>query len=286
MVQYANLLFPLYVYPINNAWESLISAASQYPDVTFTAVINPSTGPAPDANGCPEKNYVEGIASLNKYPNIHTMGHVHTANRWDCGNLGTDICFCTAPAANVKANITTYANWATKGCAGWSTINLDIHIDSIFIDEAPGEDGGECLSCMTDLTNHAKTALTSATGGEVLFNAGAATDLSYFDVADAIVILESTQAEYEMIPDIGVRNGNGKYYNKSPIIIHSASNATDKIQRDTSTVLGLDRDAFHSLFYTDRLTDRYAYFPYDWAEIVKEVNAVAQANKAILGGQD
>jgi hypothetical protein len=133
------------------------------------------------------------------------------------------------------------------------------------------------------LSVHAKTTLTSATGGEVLFNAGYTTDLSYFDVADVIIILEDTQENYEKIPDIGARNGNGKYYSKSSMIIHSASNATDKIQRDTSTVLGLDRDAFHSLFYTDRSTDQYAYFPYDWAEIVKEVNAVAQANKAILG---
>ncbi|KAF3044955.1 hypothetical protein E8E11_004009 [Didymella keratinophila] len=284
MVQYANFLFPLYVYPINNAWEPLTSAASQYPDITFTAVINPSTGPAPDVNGCPNKDYVEAIASLNKYPNIHTMGYVHTANKWDCGPDGDWICSCTAPAEEVKANITTYASWATKGCAGWSTVNPDIHIDSIFIDEAPVEDDGvKCLSYMTDLTNHAKTTLTSATGGEVLFNAGYTTNLAYFDVADVIIILEDTQENYEEIPNIGVRNGNGKYYSKSSMIIHSASNATDKIQRDTSTVLGLDRDAFHSLFYTDRATDQYAYFPYDWAEIVKEVNAVAQANKAILG---
>ncbi|KAJ4350857.1 hypothetical protein N0V95_004355 [Ascochyta clinopodiicola] len=283
MVQYANFLFPLYVYPINNAWEPLTSAAAQYPDVTFTAVINPSTGPAPDENGCPNKDYVEGIASLNKYPNIHTMGYVHTANKWDCGDLKKDICFCTAPAADVKANITTYASWKTKGCPGWSTVNPDIHINSIFIDEAPGKDAGKCLSYMTDLTNHAKSSLTTSTGGEVLFNAGAETELSYFDVADVIVILEAPQSDYEKIPDIGVRNGNGKYAKKSSIIIHTASNATNIIQRDTSTILGLDKDAFHSMFYTDRSTDQYAYFPYDWAEIIKEVNGVAQANKAILG---
>lgn len=283
MVQYANFLFPLYVYPINNAWEPLKSAAAQYPDVKFTAVINPSTGPAPDVNGCPNKDYVEGIASLNKYPNIHTMGYVHTANRWNCGSSGQDICFCTAPAAEVKANITAYANWHTKKCAGWSTPNPDIHIDSIFIDEAPGQDGGRYLSYMKDLTQHARSSLTARTGGEVLFNSGAATDLSYFDVADVVMMLEDTQTAYEAIPDINIRNGNGKYYKKSSIIIHSASNATDKIKRDTSTVLGLDRDAFHSLFYTDRSTDQYAFFPYDWAEIVKEVNVVAQANKAFLG---
>jgi hypothetical protein len=284
MVQYANFLFPLYIYPdfSKKSWEPLTSAAAQYPDVTFTAVINPMDGPRPNPDGCPNEDYVEGLASLNKYSNIHTMGYVHTANRWDCG-AGKDICFCTAPAADVKANITTYASWATKTCPGWGVVNPDIHIDSIFIDEAPGQDGGKCLDYMTDLTNHAKSSLTTATGGEVLFNAGAATELSYFDVADVIIILEGTQSAYEAIPDIGVRNGNGKYARKSSIIIYSASNATELIKRDTSTVLGLDRDAFHSMFYTDRSENQYAEFPYDWAEIVKEVNVVAQANKAILG---
>lgn len=282
MVQYANFLFPLYVYPINNAWEPLTSAAAKYPDVTFTAVINPSTGP--DANkttGCPNEDYVEAIHSLNQHPNIRTMGYVHTANRWDCN--GSDICFCSAPAVDVKANITTYASWAGKKCPGWSTPNPNITINSIFIDEAPGKDDGKCIPYMTDLTNHAKSVMTTATGGEVLFNAGAETELSYFDVADVIVIFEYTQEDYEKIPDIGVRNGNGKYHAKSSIIIHTASNATNVIQRDTKTILGLDRDAFHSMYYTDRYEAHYAYFPYDWEEIVKEVNEVAQANKALLG---
>lgn len=135
MIQYKNFLFPLYVYPIDNAWEPLISAVAQYLDVTFTAVINPSTDPAPDIDGCPNKYYVEGIASLNKYPNIHTMGYVHTVNRWNCGSLDKDICLYTAPAAEVKVNITTNATLATKACSGWSTLTPDIHIDSIFIDE-------------------------------------------------------------------------------------------------------------------------------------------------------
>jgi hypothetical protein len=256
MVQYANFLFPLYIYPLNNAWEPLTSAAAKYPDITFTAVINPSTGP--DGNketGCPNQDFVEGLAALNKYPNIHTMGYVHTANAWDCGTGKNEICVCAAPAVDVKANITTYASWATKKCPGWSTQNPDIHINSIFIDEAPGQDGGKCLDYMTDLTNHAKSVLTTASGGEVLFNAGDKTELSYFDVADVVVLFEAEQARYEGIPDIGDR-----------------------------TILGKDRDAFHSMFYTDRATDQYAHFPYDWAEIVEKVNDVAQANKALLAG--
>ncbi|USW48952.1 Putative Spherulation-specific family 4 [Septoria linicola] len=281
MVGYANFLFPLYIYPLSGKWQPLLDAATQYPDVTFTAVINPYSGPD-SVNGCPNKDYVEAVHTLNQHSNIKTMGYVHTANRWDCGITGTDICFCTAPAAEVKQNISTYAGWATAGCEGWSTTSPDLHVDSIFIDEAPCEDGGNCLEYMDDLTTFTKTTLTTATGGQVLFNAGAATDLAYFEVADVIVIFEANQTAYESIPDIGVRNGNGAYHQKSSIIIYGASNETSLIQRDTDTILSVERNYFDSLFYTDRSVDQYADFPYDWAEIMKEVNVVAQKNKALL----
>ena len=280
MVVYANFLFPLYIYPLSGAWQPLIDQAKLYPDVTFTAVINPYNGPDSDSKGCPNKDFVEAINSLHQYPNIKTMGYVHTANRYNCGTSGTDICSCTAPIDEVKRNISTYAGWATAGCTGWSTAKPDIHIDSIFMDEAPGQDNGACLSYMKNLTTFAKSNLTTKTGGQVLFNAGAATNASYFDVADVIIILEDTQAAYESIPDIGVRNGNGKYAQKSSILIYAASNATSTIQRDTNTILSVKADNFNSMFYTDRAVDQYANFPYAWANITKQVNAVAQSNKA------
>jgi hypothetical protein len=285
-VAYANILFPLYIHPYPlSLWQPLTDAAVKYPDITFTAVVNPSNGPAIDKTGCPDRDFVEGLASLNKHANIRTMGYVHTAKRWDCED-GSAICFCSAPSVEVKANITAYANYATSNCPGWSTQNPDISIDSIFIDEAPGgTDKGECLDYMKEVTAHARSVMTSKTGGEVLFNAGTQTQLAYFDIADVIVILEDTQEAYEKIPDIGVRNGNGKYARKSSAIIHTASNATALIQRDAKTILGLNADAFHSLFYTDRATEQYQFFPYDWAQILEEVNKVAQANKAILGGK-
>ena len=94
-VAYANILFPLYIHPYPlSLWQPLTDAAVKYPDITFTAVVNPSNGPAVDDKGCPDRDFVEGIASLNKHANIRTMGYVHTANSSTCGG-GTDICFCT-----------------------------------------------------------------------------------------------------------------------------------------------------------------------------------------------
>lgn len=281
MVVHANFLFPLYIYPLNNAWNPLFTAATQYPDITFTAIINPSNGPdSSTITNCPNKDFIEALNSLHQFPNIHTLGYVHTANLYNCGTSGSDICPCTAPADEVKRNISMYAAWTTARCEGWSTPDPEVYVDGIFIDESPGEDNGACLDYMTDLTNHAKSTLTTKTGGSVFFNAGAATEMAYFDVADVIIILENTQAAYEAIPDIGVRNGNGKYARKSSILIYQAGNDTGLIRRDVETILSVERDGFHSMFYSDRAVDQYSNFPYAWSEIVEQVNVVAQKNKA------
>lgn len=173
-----------------------------------------------------------------------------------------------------------YAAWATARCEGWSTPAPEVYVDGIFIDESPGEDNGACLDYMKNLTTHAKSTLTTKTGGSVFFNAGAATEMAYFDVADVIIILENTQAAYEAIPDIGVRNGNGKFARKSSILIYEAGNDTGLIGRDVETILSVERDGFHSMFYSDRAVDQYSNFPYAWSEIVEQVNVVAQKNKA------
>lgn len=159
-------------------------------------------------------------------------------------------------------------------------------MDSLFIDEAPNLDGGANLTYMTSLTNFAKSASTgfvdNAAGGKVLFNAGGATDLKYFDVADVIVVLENDQTTYEGT-DIGALNGNGKYHDKSSLIMYAHDNVTSTIRRDVDTILSKERDAFESLYLTDAVGDglQYTKFPSDafWEIFLEEVNKVAQANR-------
>jgi hypothetical protein len=293
MVVLANIIIPLYIYPLQgqNKWQKLTDAAIKYPDITFTAVINPNSGPDPQANGCPTGEYVTAINNLTTTPNknIRTMGYVHTANQYNCGPYSNYICPCSRPIEDVKAEITTYKSWATLNCQQpGMTTKPDIHMDSLFIDESPGTDGGANLTYMTDLTNFAKSPTTgfvkNSAGGTVLFNAGAATDLSYFNVADTIVILENSQEYYENnVTDIDDLNGNGEYYDKSSVIMYGHTKEQSVIRRDVQTILSKAQDAFESLYLTDLPGDglQYSSFPSDgfWTTFLAEVNRVAQLNK-------
>lgn len=294
MVNYGSILIPLYIYPYPFAkWQPLIDAATQYPQVNFTAVINPDSGPAPVTGGCPNNDYVAGIAALNALPNVNTMGYVHTANRWNCGPNKNWICPATAPLDTVKANISTYASWRTLSCNGWAATKQDVHIDSLFIDEAPGQDGGANYTYMAQLAAYARSVGFNGTvnyaknkpkAGILLFNAGAAPDLSYFSLTDQIIILEDTQAAWDALPDIDVRNGNGTYAAKSSVIIHHFSTAAAQILSTTREVLSLAQDAFPSLYITNlpnaTQANIYGAFGTNWKTFVAAVNTTVYENKA------
>lgn len=295
MVVLANIIIPLYIYPLQNEnkWKPLTDAAIAHPNITFTAVINPNSGPAPEDDGCPNMEYINAINELTTTPNnnIRTMGYIHTANRFDCGMTGTYICPCSRPIEELEQEISIYKSWGTKDCTKEGTVtNPDIHMDSLFIDESPNLDKGANLTYMSSLTDFAKDPNTgfvdNSAGGKVLFNAGGATELAYFDVADVIVILENNQTEYERIPDIGVLNGGGKYSSKSSVIMYEHEATQSVVRRDVETILGKDRDGFESLYLTDAEGDglQYTKFPSAsfWETFLGEVERVAEANRAFV----
>jgi hypothetical protein len=43
------------------------------PTVDFTIIINPDSGPGP--NALPDGNYITGITALNKHPNVKLVGY-------------------------------------------------------------------------------------------------------------------------------------------------------------------------------------------------------------------
>jgi hypothetical protein len=67
------LIVPLYSYPTNPTWSTLIREKLSYPNVPLLAVINPDSGPGKSSN----PNYVLGIASLQK-AGIIVIGYVPT----------------------------------------------------------------------------------------------------------------------------------------------------------------------------------------------------------------
>ena len=98
------------------AFELTYHRAEKHPNLNFTAVVNPASGPGNTPE--PDGNYTRDIPRLNSYPNIRTVGYVSTS--WTNRNLSLAL-----------ADISTYSKWATN-----ATIpNLGMR--GIFLDETP-----------------------------------------------------------------------------------------------------------------------------------------------------
>jgi hypothetical protein len=66
-------IVPLYTYPTDGSWDTVIAAKAAHPTVGVVAVVNPSSGPGGAADGA----YAAGIARLNA-AGIKVLGYVAT----------------------------------------------------------------------------------------------------------------------------------------------------------------------------------------------------------------
>lgn len=170
----------------------------------------------------------------------------------------------------------------------------DVHIDSLFIDEAPGQDNLKFGTYMTNLTNFAKqNFMKPANNGTVLFNAGAQTDSRYFNVADTIIVLENTEQVYESIPDIGawVWGSGTRYPSKASILLynHTTTQGTtttyNTVAYNVDTTLNRKHDAFESVFILNLIGNQYAELSTNWENIVKAVNDTVVANRICVASR-
>jgi hypothetical protein len=67
------MIIPLYSYPTDKSWASLIQLKQAHPSIPFIAVINPGNGPGRSI----DPNYVKGIGNL-KASGIMVIGYVYT----------------------------------------------------------------------------------------------------------------------------------------------------------------------------------------------------------------
>jgi hypothetical protein len=270
MVNPGFVLFPLYIYPGNNAWQPLFDAATANPSLIFQAVVNVNSGPGSDP--CPNSDYINALDALNSYANIRTLAYVHTASRYDCGPNQNWICPATRDLSALEAEITTYQNWSNGGCAA----QKDIHIGGIFFDEAPTTP--DKIDYMRNITTFARNTLTN--GNTILFNAGVQVDPGYWAIADFINVFENTEAAYD-VADIGALDGNGIYSHQASLIIHSYTDDISTLKYDVDTIMNFDKDGIAGLYITDVTmanNNPYNSFPKIWAEFCKIVAEVVQKN--------
>lgn len=111
------------------------SRISNHTDVNFTVVVNPGSGPGP--NALPDGNYTREIPKLARHPNVRLLGYVPTT-------------YTKRNISLVRKDIETYAAWPTNSS------NPDLAVRGIFFDETPQQYDERALAYLQNLTTFVK----------------------------------------------------------------------------------------------------------------------------------
>lgn len=189
------LLLPLYQYPEDGSWDSIYDTIEGNPDLTFQVIINVDSGPG---SGSPNSDFASGTAKLNAYPNVETLGYVHTL-------------FGDASQEEVNQNVSDWYSWNT-----YSGANVSIH--GIFFDEVHNTEGTDSdVTYMQALTESATSTFGSSPFTSI-FNPGSKPEhLEFYDLADYVVVFETYASEYS--DSVLSENVPSGYANQSAILI-------------------------------------------------------------------
>lgn len=170
------IILPLYLYPGDNgaAWNDVFTTIEAYPGAQWQVVINPNSGPG--TTGYPsDSNFISGIAKLNSYSNVNTVGYVATS-------------YGNKDVSTVNAETDVYASWA-----GYSGAN--IAIGGIYFDEVSSEETSSIYSFYQTVAAHVRSSFKSS--AHVVFNPGYRAPTQLFSYADTIVEFDDSLANYE-----------------------------------------------------------------------------------------
>lgn len=116
-------------------WSIDVVRVTNYPNLNFTVIINPSSGPGNSSQ--PSSQYAHQIQRLNAYPNVRTVGYVRTG--YASRNLTT-----------VLQEVDIYSGWAAQ------SPTLAMH--GIFFDEVPSEYATSAAEYLATINAAAKNA--------------------------------------------------------------------------------------------------------------------------------
>jgi hypothetical protein len=151
----AGTIVPLYTYPTDPSWNTVIAAKAAHPAVDVIAVVNPNNGPGAAA----DPGYASGIARLNA-AGIGVVGYVATG-------------YAANSAAAVKADMDRWKAFYPGQISG------------IFFDEQSNKAGD--VAYYRDLSQHAKAQGMPFTIG----NPGTDTAEAFVGALDVMLIYES-----------------------------------------------------------------------------------------------
>ena len=149
------IVIPLYTYPTDGTWASVIQAKQSYPNVPFAAVINPDSGPGASQ----DPNYVQGIKSL-RAAGITVLGYVDTA-------------YAVDSISSVEANVNLYKTW--------------YGVDGIMFDDMTNQAGYETYySALNDYVH------SLMPGSLTMGNPGTSVPTSYIGTLDVLNVYEDS----------------------------------------------------------------------------------------------
>lgn len=245
------VLVPLYIYPLEGAWQPLLQAAQAHPDIRFLAVINPSSGPG--STPLPDASYQASMRLLSGIPNIQPIGYVHCTY----GQRGLDV---------VQAEIDLYMGWNS---------DPGLRIDGIFIDEAPSHP--DYTPYMTALAEHANRTWEANLGREAItvYNPGVVPSPSYYDAADYVVSFEQSQQHWNLDSvKQTLASLSPAHCSKSIAIIHSCTGSPSAdAEGGDDGVRDLVRQiktlGFAGMYATHQMGGGFTNWPQSWNRLLE-----------------
>ncbi|KAF2177703.1 hypothetical protein K469DRAFT_807023 [Zopfia rhizophila CBS 207.26] len=238
----ASVLLPLYVYPSTGAWEPVYGMASSYPRVSFTAIVNPHSGPG--EGSLPNENYTQAIQTLNSLENLRTIGYVATT-------------WCTKNVSSVLDEVAVYA--------GWSSHDPSLAMSGIFFDETPWQHTSEYVTYLQTISQavHGNPGLRE---GYVVHNPGALLEAQYFGdpnfvgTANLTVVFEDTYANWTIRGDDLTTRTLPYDHESLACMVHSVPTLSN---RDTEATLQKMLAVGRSVYLTgaNNYTSFDSYFP-------------------------
>lgn len=237
---------PLYIWPTTNAWKPLYNAISAAPNTTFNIIVNPDSGPS---DGASQPDIVSAVTTLRSYSNVQLFGYVH-------------IEYGQRNATEIHNDIKTYSTWK-------KTAKSDIHLDGIFVDEAPYET--KYLSYMKNIQSYIHNTMPKS-HQKVWTNPGIPIDARFYDYADYVNAYENSYADWNAtghneIPEC--------LRQKSTVMIYNyPKNALGKLNSDTKNIIA---NGYNGTFITT--SSGYEDFSAIWSQFVKDVTNLTKTTK-------
>lgn len=231
------VLIPLYIYPLEGAWEPLFTVARAFPDVLFVTVVNPCNGPGPDA--LPDASYVAVLNTLNAIPNIRPVGYVHCT-------------YGKRPIADVLHDVDVYRGW-----------NDTFRLEGIFVDETPSDRG--TVGYLDAISDHTKSTWQTCLGRQafVIYNPGVVVDRAFFRKSDWVVVFEQSEHHWK------TRDIQASLNSLPPELRHKAVAMVHSLSGDLDEAASLCRFirllGFGGIHLTEQLGGGYTEWPVMWA---------------------